>query len=182
MQSKRRNNITSLSKLREIITLNFTIKTSKLITRLLKSIFNVYSPFPLYIRLLYTMKTNMAQLLVKSWFPWLGNGTKNIFWEPLVMKLELLDIVWCSIRFAISYALMLNFAKHLGMCYLDWDNLVPLRIDNFWHFWRFIFWWSKGSFVRYFGEFLNITLVILDISMACDLSFYAILIAISIVR
>ena len=50
----------------------------------------------------------------------------------------------------------------------------PCSIEN-WRlltfFWKFNFSRLNGSFFRFFWQFFNITLVILEISMACDLSF-----------
>ena len=60
---------------------------------------------------------------------------------------------------------------HLGMSYLGLENLVPLEIEDFWLFWKFIFLRLKGSFFSFFGQFFKITLMILEISMACHLSF-----------
>ena len=62
---------------------------------------------------------------------------------------------------------------HLGMWYLGWESLVPYEIEKIWMFLKLSFFTVKGVILSiFFWHFLNITLVIPKISMACDLSFW----------
>ena len=64
-----------------------------------------------------------------------------------------------------------SFFFYIGIWYLGWENLIPLEIEEFWYFsLKIQFFTAKGEILPNFWQFFNITLVILEICMARDLS------------
>ena len=119
----------------------------------------------------------MLSLAVKKGQVVLGTWEKNmfLFFEICIFTLFIGIFIFFPYITLVFFGVKLLVTDfHLGMWYLGWKILVPIEIEDFFNFLKIPFFTVKWVIFSIFWQFFNITLVILEISMACDISFYAI--------